>query len=154
VREEIILDGGPMVTVIKVYTISGELGFVAWLLHEAVPTAPPFTVVSNFEAMVDDMTGGKRCETGSKEETSFRRGRKNSWENSYLSMDVKVHEQTRLRQGILSNSLLEDGATVRRVLVYSAGARMTMHHVHDCGRPTAPPPPSPQPMPTMPPPPP
>jgi hypothetical protein len=68
------------------------------------------------------------------------------------SMDVKVHEQTRLRQGILSNSLLEDGATVRRVLVYSAGARMTMHH--DCGRPTAPPPPSPQPMPTMPPPPP
>ena len=46
VREEIILDGGPMVTVIKVYTISGELGFVAWLLHKAVPTAPPFTVVS------------------------------------------------------------------------------------------------------------
>ena len=39
-----ILDGGPMVTVIKVYTRSGELGFMAWLLHEAVPTAPPFTV--------------------------------------------------------------------------------------------------------------
>jgi len=44
VREKIILDGGPMVTVIKVYTRSGELGFMAWLLHEAVPTAPPFTV--------------------------------------------------------------------------------------------------------------
>ena len=88
---------------------------MAWLL-QAAPAAPPFTVVSNFEATEDDLTGGGRRETGGREETSFRRGRKNSTENSYLSLDVKVHEQTRLGQGLLSNILLEAGATIRRVL--------------------------------------
>ena len=137
----------------------GELGFVAWLLP-AVPTAsPPFTVVSNFEATVDKLTGGDGSETGGgRDTTSFKRGRKNSSANTYLlSLDVKVHPYMSTPgwgrgSGVLSNILLEAGATIRRVLVYSAGGRMTMHH--DCGRPTAPPPPPPQPMPTIPPPPP
>ena len=53
------------------------------------------------------------------------------------ALDAKLHEHSKLGQGLLSNILLEAGATVRRVLVYSAGGHMTMHH--DCGRPTAPP---------------
>ena len=40
VRDEIILDGGQRVTVIMVYTLAGELGFVAWLLHQAVASSP------------------------------------------------------------------------------------------------------------------
>jgi hypothetical protein len=39
------------------------------------------------------------------------------------ALDAKLHEHSKLGQGLLSNILLEAGATVRRVLVYSAGAR-------------------------------
>jgi hypothetical protein len=138
-------------------TEEADLGFIAWLLHTTPtappPTTPPFTVVSNFEGPFDKLTGGDGRETGGgRDKTSFKRGRRNSSANAYLSLDANVHEHSRLGQGLLSNIMLEAGATVRRVLVYSAGGYMTMHH--DCGRPTAPPPPPPQPMPTMPPPPP
>eukprot|EP00900_Chrysochromulina_parva_P000443 jgi/Chrpa1/1039/Chrysochromulina_OHIO_Genome00008490-RA len=38
-EREITLDGGEKVTIVKVYTTAGTLGFVAWLL-QAAPTAP------------------------------------------------------------------------------------------------------------------
>ena len=78
--------------------------------------------VSNFEATIDKLTGGDGGETGGgRDKTSFKRGRRYSLANAYLSLDAKVHEASRLGKGLLSNMLLEAGATIRRVLVYSSG---------------------------------